>query len=164
MAGSSAAEFSPQQQTLMSLMENDEGEGHKASIMSMEKRRRRRESHNAVERRRRDNINDRITDLYGLLPTDLVDASAKPNKGIILRKAVEFITFIKEENATLQHQVAVLSARVHELESGISPSAIGHHQPSQAPSGQLSALFANSANINTSRPQGGDVNMMSSGL
>lgn len=33
-----------------------------------EKRRRRRESHNAVERRRRDNINERIGELAGLIP------------------------------------------------------------------------------------------------
>lgn len=33
-----------------------------------EKRRRRRESHNAVERRRRDNINERIGELASLIP------------------------------------------------------------------------------------------------
>lgn len=38
-----------------------------------EKRRKRRESHNAVERRRRDNINDRITDLASLLPEVLLE-------------------------------------------------------------------------------------------
>ena len=38
-----------------------------------EKRRKRRESHNAVERRRRDNINDRITELAALLPEVLLD-------------------------------------------------------------------------------------------
>jgi hypothetical protein len=37
------------------------------------KRRKRRESHNAVERRRRDNINERIQDLCVLLPTHRLD-------------------------------------------------------------------------------------------
>lgn len=39
-----------------------------------EKRKKRRESHNAVERRRRDNINDRITELATLLPEIMLDA------------------------------------------------------------------------------------------
>ncbi|BGP27241.1 transcription regulator [Rhodotorula toruloides] len=37
-----------------------------------EKRRKRRESHNAVERRRRDNINDRISELSALIPPALL--------------------------------------------------------------------------------------------
>ncbi|KAF9235621.1 hypothetical protein BU15DRAFT_77852 [Melanogaster broomeanus] len=41
-----------------------------------EKRRRRRESHNAVERRRRDNINERIGELAGLIPDVLFDCDA----------------------------------------------------------------------------------------
>jgi hypothetical protein len=38
-----------------------------------EKRRRRRESHNAVERRRRDTINEKISELSTLLPTCMLD-------------------------------------------------------------------------------------------
>ncbi|OJA16942.1 hypothetical protein AZE42_10481 [Rhizopogon vesiculosus] len=41
-----------------------------------EKRRRRRESHNAVERRRRDNINERIGELAGLIPGVLFECDA----------------------------------------------------------------------------------------
>lgn len=41
--------------------------------MLTEKRRKRRESHNAVERRRRDNINDRIQELATLLPEVLLE-------------------------------------------------------------------------------------------
>ncbi|KAG6370919.1 hypothetical protein JVT61DRAFT_10945 [Boletus reticuloceps] len=47
-----------------------------------EKRRRRRESHNAVERRRRDNINERIGELAGLIPGVLFECDgplAVPN-------------------------------------------------------------------------------------
>jgi len=42
-----------------------------------EKRRRRRESHNAVERRRRDNINERIGELAGLIPGVLFECDGK---------------------------------------------------------------------------------------
>jgi hypothetical protein len=41
--------------------------------IALDKKQKRRESHNAVERRRRDNINDRITELAALLPECLLD-------------------------------------------------------------------------------------------
>ncbi|WFD30782.1 hypothetical protein MSPP1_001806 [Malassezia sp. CBS 17886] len=48
----------------------------------LEKRRRRRESHNAVERRRRDNINSQITELATLLPESmLIDAITTSTQG-----------------------------------------------------------------------------------
>jgi hypothetical protein len=72
-----------------------------------EKKRRRRESHNAVERRRRDNINDRISELATLLP----DRDAvKSNKGIILRKSVDHIRLLHDK--LRQHQ-----QRIQELEN-----------------------------------------------
>nr|UBR88891.1 transcription factor bHLH8 [Ganoderma lucidum] len=48
---------------------------HRALIAN-EKRRRRRESHNAVERRRRDNINEKISELATLIPECLLDPNA----------------------------------------------------------------------------------------
>lgn len=72
-----------------------------------EKKRRRRESHNAVERRRRDNINDRIAELATLLP----DRDAvKSNKGTILRKSVDHIRLLHDK--LRQHQ-----QRIQELEN-----------------------------------------------
>lgn len=56
-----------------------------------EKRRKRRESHNAVERRRRDLINDKISELSSLLPEYASDANNKPNKGLVLKRSVEYI-------------------------------------------------------------------------
>jgi hypothetical protein len=44
-------------------------------MLAVEKRRRRRESHNAVERRRRDNINERIAELATLIPESMLDPS-----------------------------------------------------------------------------------------
>ncbi|KAJ2851024.1 Cell morphogenesis protein PAG1 [Coemansia brasiliensis] len=159
IAGSSAAEFSPQNQTLMSLMENDDADVQKV----MEKRRRRRESHNAVERRRRDNINDRIHELYELLPESIIDLSVKPNKGVILKKSVEYI---HQLNQIIHSQ----NLRIQELESGISSSAVGQQQqqqqqqPQPQASSGLAAMLAGAAGINTSRPQGSDGNMMNTGL
>jgi hypothetical protein len=71
-----------------------------------EKKRRRRESHNAVERRRRDNINDRITELATLLPDQ--DA-VKTSKGTVLRKSVDHIRLLHDK---LHHH----QQRIHELE------------------------------------------------
>ncbi len=48
--------------------------------MANEKRRRRRESHNAVERRRRDNINEKISELATLIPECLLDAGTGSSK------------------------------------------------------------------------------------
>ena len=42
-------------------------------MLAVEKRRRRRESLNAVERRRRDNINERIAELATLIPESMLD-------------------------------------------------------------------------------------------
>ncbi|KAI7881224.1 Myc-type, basic helix-loop-helix domain-containing protein [Mucor mucedo] len=83
-----------------------------------EKKRRRRESHNAVERRRRDNINDRITELATLLP----DRDAvKSNKGTILRKSVDHIRLLHDK--LRQHQ-----QRIGELENMLE---VYRHQQQQ---------------------------------
>ena len=48
------------------------------AMIANEKRRRRRESHNAVERRRRDNINEKITELATLIPECILDPAGTP--------------------------------------------------------------------------------------
>lgn len=60
-----------------------------------EKRRRRRESHNAVERRRRDHINEKISELSQLLPEFAGDAQNKPNKGTVLKRSVDYLRHIQ---------------------------------------------------------------------
>ncbi|KAI9312691.1 Myc-type, basic helix-loop-helix domain-containing protein, partial [Dichotomocladium elegans] len=72
-----------------------------------EKKRRRRESHNAVERRRRDTINDRIAELATLLP----DRDAvKMNKGVILKKSVDHIRFLHEKLSEYQQHIQELES------------------------------------------------------
>ena len=46
--------------------------------LANEKRRKRRESHNAVERRRRDNINEKIQELALLLPEEWLEGGTSP--------------------------------------------------------------------------------------
>lgn len=70
-----------------------------------DKKRRRRESHNAVERRRRDTINERIFELSTLLPER--DAS-KNNKGTILRKSVDHIRLLHDKVNQYQQRVQEL--------------------------------------------------------
>ncbi|GAA5984480.1 hypothetical protein JCM10908_003367 [Rhodotorula pacifica] len=59
---------------LEDVQEEDDGKGEHLT----DKRRKRRESHNAVERRRRDNINDRISELASLLPEAFQVGAAPP--------------------------------------------------------------------------------------
>ncbi|GAA5898502.1 hypothetical protein JCM5296_006481 [Sporobolomyces johnsonii] len=61
-------------------VQEEDGDGKNDPLS--EKRRKRRESHNAVERRRRDNINDRISELALLLPEAFLAGSSsdQPNE------------------------------------------------------------------------------------
>ncbi|KAJ2781062.1 hypothetical protein H4R18_003109 [Coemansia javaensis] len=70
------------------------------SKTALERLQRRRENHNFVERRRRDNINHTIATLATLMPP-CGDDSAKLNKGRILQMAVEHIRSLQEINRVL---------------------------------------------------------------
>lgn len=97
----------------------------------MEKRRRRRESHNAVERRRRDNINDRIQELGTLLPESMTleeGGIARLNKGSILKKSVEQIKQLQKDLQDYQQRVHSLEETLEHLVKGNSA------QPSPAAS------------------------------
>ncbi|TPX58325.1 hypothetical protein SpCBS45565_g08023 [Spizellomyces sp. 'palustris'] len=100
-----------------------------------EKRRRRRESHNAVERRRRDNINEKIQELATLLPDFASDSQNKPNKGVILRRSVEYIRQM-QTFATLQvdrnREIEQVLRRVLE-QTGINEADLGLSIPLGTP-------------------------------
>lgn len=105
---------------LDSLFEDgSEPKGNNRALLLNEKRRRRRESHNAVERRRRDNINEKIQELSTLLPECYVDTANKPNKGVILRKSVDYIRH-------LQQLVANQTSRNQELEAQLQGKALSN--------------------------------------
>ncbi|KAF9925526.1 hypothetical protein FBU30_004690 [Linnemannia zychae] len=105
---------------LDSLFEDgSESKSNNRAMLLNEKRRRRRESHNAVERRRRDNINEKIQELSTLLPECYVDTANKPNKGVILRKSVDYIRH-------LQQLVANQTSRNQELEAQLQGKTIAN--------------------------------------
>jgi len=77
----------------------------------LERQRKRRESHNAVERRRRDNINDRIQEL-GLLVPDCQN-DQKPHKGLILKKTTDYIRHLQRSNQELMQRVQELETKLN---------------------------------------------------
>ncbi|KAI7905801.1 Myc-type, basic helix-loop-helix domain-containing protein [Cokeromyces recurvatus] len=103
---------SAQQQTYhtspLDSLEEEEDVAQRNIQMMFEKKKYRRESHNAIERRRRDDINERINDLLFLLPNNNQDL--KLSKGTILKKSVDHIHSL-HDNLRLQQQ------RIKELEA-----------------------------------------------
>lgn len=104
-----------------------------------EKRQKRRESHNAVERRRRDNINEKIQELAAIIPDEFMtppsamlhgassplgqspathhapDGTIKHNKGIILRKSVDYIRSLQDVVKESQRRARRLEEEVKRL-------------------------------------------------
>lgn len=75
-----------------------------------------------VERRRRDNINERIQELGTLLPEELTmeeGGMARLNKGTILRKSVDHIRMLQQELSNYQQRVRDLEATLEQLEKGM---------------------------------------------
>ncbi|KAI9308881.1 hypothetical protein BJ944DRAFT_259487 [Cunninghamella echinulata] len=89
-----------------------------------ERKRKRRESHNVVERRRRDNINARIDELSTLLPNEMI--TQKLNRGIILENSVKHIRL-------LHQQINDQQQRIKELEVllGMRSQVLGQQQQQQ---------------------------------
>lgn len=63
------------------------------SKTAIERIQRRRENHNHVERRRRDNINNIIFELSSVVP-NATQPGQKPNKGNILKLSLDYIKVI----------------------------------------------------------------------
>ena len=79
---------------------------NKRALLAVEKRRRRRESHNAVERRRRDNINERIAELSTLIPESILDPTGKfPSSSSVLSET--FISDFSSDNPQIRGRVLV---------------------------------------------------------
>lgn len=100
--------------------------------MMFEKKRRRRESHNAVEKRRRENINDRINELASLLPDSR--EAVKSSKGTILRKSADSIRQLHDK--LRQHQ-----EKIRELENTLAIYRVrSSHQMIPPPGHSLPSL------------------------
>jgi sterol regulatory element-binding transcription factor 1 len=59
-----------------------------------------RTAHNAIERRYRSSINDKITELKNMI----VGSEAKLNKSAVLRKVIEYIHYLQNTNAKLKQE------------------------------------------------------------
>lgn len=117
-----------------------------------EKRQKRRESHNAVERRRRDNINEKIQELAAIIPLEFMtpptaihsgspphstspathhapDGTIKHNKGVILRKSVDYIRSLQDVVKESQRRTRRLEEEVKRL--GGDPKLVDENPPSR---------------------------------
>ena len=59
-----------------------------------------RSAHNAIERRYRSSINDKITELKNMV----VGTDAKLNKSAVLRKVIDYISYLQNANAKLKQE------------------------------------------------------------
>jgi len=81
-----------------------------------EKRKKRKESHNATERRRRDFINEKIFELSTLIPESFFDQCANENrthKGVILQKSVDYINHLLNSLKTQQEYTSKLEKEIN---------------------------------------------------
>lgn len=98
-------------------------------LTTEEKLRRKRDFHNAVERRRRELIKQKIKELGNLVPPSLLcfDAKGKqikPNKGIILSKTVDYINFLLNVLEAQDKRKSQLLTKIDELERMVGEISI----------------------------------------
>ncbi|KAI7870937.1 hypothetical protein BDF14DRAFT_1314999 [Spinellus fusiger] len=96
------------------------------SKTAIERIQRRRENHNHVERRRRDNINSTILELSRVVPNAL-QPGQKPNKGNILRLALDYIKDLQMDNQRLKSQMNSSIASGYHSQKVSSPT----HYPTE---------------------------------
>ncbi|ODQ49178.1 hypothetical protein PICMEDRAFT_70737 [Pichia membranifaciens NRRL Y-2026] len=96
----------------------------KSALSKENKLSRRRELHNAVERRRRDLIKEKIKELGALIPPSMLydiskskntNKDTKANKNIILNKSVDYILYLKEILEAQDKRLAELDEQVEQL-------------------------------------------------
>lgn len=96
----------------------------KSALSKENKLSRRRELHNAVERRRRDLIKEKIKELGALIPPSMLydiskskssNKDTKANKNIILNKSVDYILYLKEILEAQDKRLSKLEEQVEHL-------------------------------------------------
>ncbi|NXP07103.1 SRBP1 protein, partial [Thinocorus orbignyianus] len=83
-----------------------------------------RTAHNAIEKRYRSSINDKIVELKDLV----VGTEAKLNKSAILRKAIEYIRFLQQSNQKLKQENLTLKMAMQKnqsLKDLVASSSVG---------------------------------------
>ncbi|KAG7694075.1 hypothetical protein KL930_002961 [Ogataea haglerorum] len=102
---------------------------------------RRRELHNAVERRRRDLIKEKIKELGTLIPPSLLNnftksknnpnKEIKANKSTILTKSIEYIGYLREISGNQDERLSLLRQRIDELSPGTTSEPQNYQPPAQ---------------------------------
>uniref|UniRef100_A0A9L0TMG8 Sterol regulatory element-binding protein 1 n=1 Tax=Equus caballus TaxID=9796 RepID=A0A9L0TMG8_HORSE len=80
---------------------------------SAQSRGEKRTAHNAIEKRYRSSINDKIVELKDLV----VGTEAKLNKSAVLRKAIDYIRFLQQSNQKLKQENLSLRTAAHKSKS-----------------------------------------------
>ncbi|XP_024420857.2 sterol regulatory element-binding protein 1 isoform X2 [Desmodus rotundus] len=80
---------------------------------SSQSRGEKRTAHNAIEKRYRSSINDKIIELKDLV----VGTEAKLNKSAVLRKAIDYIHFLQQNNQKLKQENLSLRTAAHKSKS-----------------------------------------------
>ena len=96
-------------------LQKPENYGGQLDMKQYTKDRQKKDNHNAIERRRRFNINDRIKELGTLLPKQ--DPEMRPNKGTILKSSVDYIQSLQGEQLQWQREREAMTARIGQLEN-----------------------------------------------
>merc|ERR1719297_378734 len=71
----------------------------------------RKSGHNAIEKRYRSSINDRIIELKNIVAGD----DAKMNKSAILRKTIEYIRFLQAKTSKLEQENKLLKSKIQQF-------------------------------------------------
>ncbi|XP_016045085.1 sterol regulatory element-binding protein 1 isoform X1 [Erinaceus europaeus] len=117
---------------------------------STQSRGEKRTAHNAIEKRYRSSINDKIVELKDLV----VGTEAKLNKSAVLRKAIDYIRFLQQSNQRLKQENLSLRSATHRSKSlkdlvaggtgtdvameGVQPEVLGTLSPPPSDAGSPS--------------------------
>ena len=101
----------------------------------------RKSGHNAIEKRYRSSINDRIVELKNILAGE----DAKMNKSAILRKAIEYIRFLQNKNSKLEQENKQLKSKIQQLKEPRYSVLTGGGMMGPAGPGSLSPPYSNPA-------------------
>ncbi|KAL9545688.1 hypothetical protein MBANPS3_007024 [Mucor bainieri] len=95
------------------------------SDTAMSRIKQRRETHNRVERRRRDNLNTLVNELSDLVPRSSIEKSGgeKCHRAKVLRYAIEYIQTIQQENEQLRQQLGLSAASTPQSPAASSPQS-----------------------------------------
>eukprot|EP00054_Salpingoeca_dolichothecata_P009302 m.52484 g.52484 ORF g.52484 m.52484 type:complete len:988 (+) comp18285_c0_seq1:31-2994(+) len=88
------------------------------------KTREKKTAHNAIERKYRNSINDKIQEMKDSIPSSFFGANAKTNKASVLKKGIDYIRFLEkqrgrivQENETLKQEVQHLKETLEKLQN-----------------------------------------------